>query len=68
LQVQAINQYFRTAEELFKFDLKNASVQQLPFHPATALALQRPSPFCHPEGNRISCFTAFTSDHLCGSP
>jgi hypothetical protein len=34
---------------------------------ATALSLQRPSPFCHPERTRISCFTTLTGDHGCGS-
>jgi len=37
------------------------------FPPATTLSLQRPSPFCHPERTRISCFTALTGDHGCGS-
>jgi hypothetical protein len=53
-----------TAEELSKFDLKNASVQRLPFHLATAVSLQRPSPFCHPEGNRGICSAPF----VCPAP
>src|ERR1700729_1210836 len=28
---------------------------------------RRPS-ICHPERTRISCFTALTGDHVCGSP
>jgi hypothetical protein len=35
--------------------------QQPPFPLATALSLQQPSPFCHPERTRISYFTALTS-------
>jgi hypothetical protein len=45
-----------------------------PFHPATALSLQLPSPFCHPacpglpwERTWISCFATLTRDHGCGS-
>jgi hypothetical protein len=53
--------------DVSKLDLKNASVQQRPFHPVTALSLQRSSPFCHPERTRISCFTALTADPGCGS-
>jgi hypothetical protein len=34
---------------------------------ATVPSLQRPSPFCHPERTRISCFTALTDDPGCGS-
>src|SRR5271155_310560 len=30
------------------------SFDKTPFHPATALSLQLPSPFCHPERTRIS--------------
>jgi hypothetical protein len=33
-----------------------------PFPPATALFLQLPSPFCHPERTRISCCTALIGD------
>ena len=50
-----------------KLDLDNASAQQLPFHPATALSLPRSSPFCHPERSRISCCTALIGDPGCGS-
>jgi hypothetical protein len=39
-------------------------IQQPPFHPATALSLQRPSPFCHPEGNREICSAPF----VCPAP
>ena len=35
-----------------KLDFDNASAQQLPFPPATALSLSRSSPFCHPERSR----------------
>jgi hypothetical protein len=31
-----------------------------PWPLATVLSFQRPSPFCHPERTRISCFTALT--------
>jgi hypothetical protein len=37
---------------------KALSFDKTPFHPATALSLQLPSPFCHPERSRISYFTA----------
>jgi hypothetical protein len=45
-------------KKLSEFDLKNASVQQPLFHPAAALSLQRPSPFCHPERSRGICSSA----------
>ena len=35
--------------------------QQPPFPLATALSLQQPFPFCHPERTRISYFTALTT-------
>jgi hypothetical protein len=43
------------------------SVEKPPFPPATALSLQLPSPFCHPERTRISCCTALIGDPGCGS-
>jgi hypothetical protein len=36
-------------------------LRRLPSPLATALSLQQPSPFCHPERTRISYFTALTS-------
>jgi hypothetical protein len=40
---------------------KHPLLRQTPFHPATALSLQQPSPFCHPERTRISYFTALAT-------
>jgi hypothetical protein len=34
---------------------------------STALSLQLPSPFCHPERTQISCFTDLTVYYGCGS-
>jgi hypothetical protein len=38
------------------------SFEKPPFPPATALYLQLPPPFCHPERTRISCCTALIGD------
>jgi hypothetical protein len=49
-----------------KLGLNDASFQQPLFHPATALSLQRPSPFCHPEANRGICSAPFVCPAPCG--
>jgi hypothetical protein len=55
------------AEGLSELPSNRPFLQQPPFPSATALSFQRSSPFCHPERTRISCFTALTGDHGCGS-
>jgi hypothetical protein len=38
-----------------KLDLKISRFSNRPSHPATALSLQRSSPFCHPEARDLRC-------------